>query len=89
MVAKLDLPPDYRPGDTVTRQVEGTMRINNVERPMVFAVEARLQDGILTLHGQSDFTWKDFSIRPPSFSGVLQIGDTIHVEVLLAARAQP
>ncbi|HTE84215.1 MAG TPA: YceI family protein [Dehalococcoidia bacterium] len=84
----LDLPGTYKPGDTVTRQVQGTMKINNVERPMTFAVEGRLQDNTLFLHGQADFTWKDFDIRPPTFSAVLQVADTIHAEILLVAKAQ-
>jgi polyisoprenoid-binding protein YceI len=85
---KLDLPDRYQAGETISRQVQGTMKLNNVERPLVFTVEARLDDRTLFIHGATDFTWKDFNIRPPSFSGVLQIGDTIHAEVLLVATAQ-
>jgi polyisoprenoid-binding protein YceI len=84
----LDLPGTYKAGDTITRQVQGTMTINNVSKPMVFAVDGRLQNNTLFLHGQADFTWKDFGITPPSFTQVLQVGDTIHAEVLLVAPAQ-
>jgi polyisoprenoid-binding protein YceI len=86
--ASLDLPNTYKAGDTVTQQVAGTMTINNVEKPMTFSVEWRLQDNTLFIHGQTDFTWSDFAIPKPTFSGVLQIADTIHAEVLLVAKAQ-
>jgi polyisoprenoid-binding protein YceI len=87
-VTSLDLPSDYKSGDTVTRQVQGTMTINNVEKPMTFSVEGRLQDNTLYLHGQTDFTWADFGIQQPSFGQVLSIADTIHAEVVLAAKQQ-
>jgi polyisoprenoid-binding protein YceI len=87
-VSSLDLPATYKPGDTVTRQVQGTMKINNIEKPMTFSVEGRLQDNTLYLHGQTDFTWSDFGIQQPTFGQVLSIADTIHAEVVLAAKEQ-
>ncbi len=81
-----ELPADYRPGDTVTRNVTGTMKIHEVERPVTFAVEARLQDNTLYVHGTTDLTWEDFNIPPPNIANFVQVQDTIHVEVLLVGR---
>ena len=85
---KLDLPSSYTPGETVTRQVQGTMKLNNVEKPMTFNVEARLDNKTLSVHGSSDFTFDDFNIPPPRFQEVLKIDKNIHAEVLLLAQAQ-
>lgn len=85
-VTSLDLPAEYRPGDTVTRDVTGTMKIREVERPVTFAVEARLQGGVLQVLGRTDFTWADFQIPPPNVAGIVQVEDNVHVEVLLVAR---
>jgi polyisoprenoid-binding protein YceI len=87
-VTSLELPNSYKPGDTVTRQIQGMMKINNVEKPLTFSVEGRLQDNTLYLHGQTDFTWSDFGIQQPTFTQVLTIADTIHAEVVLAAKEQ-
>jgi polyisoprenoid-binding protein YceI len=85
--SQLDLPATYSPGDTVTGQVQGTMKLNNVEKPMTFTVDARLTDKTLSVHGTTDFTWSDFNITPPKFQEVLKIDNDIHAEVLLIAKA--
>ena len=81
-----DLPVEYRPGETVTRNITGTMKIREVERPLTFAVEARLQDNVLYVLGRTDFTWADFQIPPPNIAGRVQVEDNVHVEVLLVGR---
>lgn len=88
-VSQLDLPSSYKPGDTITRQVQGTMKLNNVEKPMTFAVEARLENNTLFVHGVTDFKFEDFNVPMPTFSRVLSIDDKIHAEVLLVAKPQP
>lgn len=85
-VMSLDLPTEYRPGETVTRNVSGTMKIREVEKPMTFAVEARLLGSELQVVGRTDFTWADFQIPPPNIGGFVQVEDNVHVEVLLVAR---
>lgn len=81
-----DLPSQYRPGETVKQNVTGLLKIREVERPWTFAVEARLQDGALYVLGTTDFTWDDFQIPPPTIANLVQVEDTVHVEVLLVAR---
>ena len=81
-----DLPAAYRPGETVSRNVPGTMKIREVERPLTFAVEARMQDNVLYILGRTSFTWADFQIPPPNIANIVQVEDTVNVEVLLVAR---
>jgi polyisoprenoid-binding protein YceI len=88
-VSQLDLPSTYRPGDTITMNVPGMMALNNVQKPLTFAVEARYQDGTLYVHGQTSFKFEDFNIKQPQYQEVLSIDDNIHAEVLLVAKAQP
>lgn len=87
-VTQLDLPSEYRLGETVSRAVTGMMKIREVERPLTFQVEARLQDTTLYIVGRTDFTWADFDIPPPNVAGVVQVEDTVHIEVLIVARRE-
>ncbi len=87
-VTQLDLPSTYKPGDTLTRNVQGTLTLNNVQKPVTFAIDARYQDNTLFVHGQTAFTFEDFAMKQPTFQELLQIDDTIHAEVLLVAKAQ-
>ena len=80
------LPATYQQGQTVTRDVAGTMTINDVEKPMTFAVDARLQGAELDIHGMANFTWDDFQIPPPNLGGFVTVESTVHVEVLLVAQ---
>ncbi|MGH2599879.1 MAG: YceI family protein, partial [Dehalococcoidia bacterium] len=81
-----DLPAEYRSGETVQRSVTGSMKLREVERPMTFEVEARLQDGVLSVVGRTDFTWSDFDIPKVSVAGFVQAEDNVHIEVLLVAK---
>jgi polyisoprenoid-binding protein YceI len=87
-VSQLDLPSSYKPGDTINRNVQGTMTLNGIQKPMTFAIEARLQDNTLFVHGTMDFTWEDFNMQPPATKSLLEVSDTVHTEVLLVAKAQ-
>ncbi len=64
------------------------MKIREVERPMTFNVEARMQDNVLYVVGRTDFTWADFQIPPPNIAGIVQVENNVHIEVLLVARPQ-
>lgn len=87
-VTQLDLPSEYRVGETVHRTVTGMMKIREVERPLTFQVEARFQDNTLYIAGRTDFTWADFDIPPPNVAGIVQVEDNVHIEVLIVARRE-
>lgn len=87
VVTDLDLPAEYREGETVTRTVTGMMTIRGVTRPQTFAVEARLTGGVLTAHATTDFTWADYQIPAPNIGGFVQVEDNVRIEVLLVAQA--
>jgi polyisoprenoid-binding protein YceI len=80
-----DLPAEYREGETVTREVTGTLTIRGVSRPQTFQVEARLTGDTLEILGRTDFTWADFQIDPPN-TPLVTVEDNVHLEVLLVAR---
>jgi len=84
-VESLDLPAEYREGETVTRTVTGTMTLRGVTRPQSFAVEARMQDNVLQVHATTDFTWADYQMPPPNLRGFVQVEDNVHIEALLVA----
>lgn len=80
-----DLPQEYREGQTIAREVTGTMTIRGVERPLPFLVEARLEGDTLHILGRTDFRWADFQIDPPN-TPLVTVEDTVHIEALIVAR---
>jgi hypothetical protein len=64
------------------------MTIGEVTRPLSYNVQARLQDNVLNILGVTDFTWADFQIPPPNIAGIVQVEDTVRLEVLLVARRE-
>ena len=87
-VTSLDLPSEYRAGETVTRTVTGTLKLRETVREVSFAVEARLRDTTLQVLGKTAITWADFNIPPPNVAGMVQVEDTVNIEVLLIARRE-
>jgi polyisoprenoid-binding protein YceI len=82
-----ELPSDYRAGEILNSSVTGTMKLRDVERPLTFGVEARLQGGVLQVLGRADFNMSDFQIVPPDVAGFVKAEDGVHVEVLIVAEA--
>ena len=64
------------------------MKICGVEWPLTIASEARLQDSVLYILGTTSFTWADFQIPPPNVRGIVQVEDTVRLEVLIVARRE-
>jgi len=83
-----DLPSEYVPGTTITRTLSGRATVRGVEREVTFNIEARLEGGTLQVVGRIDFTWADFEITPPNIPGIVQVKDSVHIEVLVIARAE-
>jgi polyisoprenoid-binding protein YceI len=83
-----ELPAQYVPGETVTSTVTGSATIRGVERPLTFAIEARLDGDTLSVLGTTDFTWADFEIDPPNIGGFVQVEDNVHIEVLVVAKKE-
>jgi polyisoprenoid-binding protein YceI len=88
-VAKMsDLPLRYASGQTVARDLSGTLELNGIEKPWTFAVQARLDGNTLFVHGSTDLTWEDFQMSLPKSPSLVHVDDKIHVEVLLTAKAE-
>lgn len=86
VVTDLDLPTEYREGETITRTVTGNMTIRGVTRPQTFTVQARLAGGTLEVHAITEFAWTDYQIPKPNFAGFVEVQDTARIEALLIAR---
>ena len=83
------LPDGFADGDTATAEVEGKLRINGMEVPLTFAVEARDDGDIVYVVGRSSFTWDDIGEPVPTARSVVSVGDEVRVEVLLALTPTP
>ena len=78
------LPDGFTDGDEVTADVEGTLRINGLDVPLTFEVEARDDGDLVYVVGRSSFTWDDIQEPVPTARIVVSVGDTVRVNVLLA-----
>ena len=83
------LPDGFADGDTATADVTGTLRINGMDVPLTFAVEARDDGDVVYVVGRSSFTWDDIGEPVPTARSVVSVGDEVRVEVLLALTPTP
>ena len=81
------LPERYELGQVVKQQVNGTIAINGVEKPITLEVEARMDGAVLNVLGRTSFVWADFNITPPNTPSV-KVQDRVAVEVLLVGQKQ-
>lgn len=83
------LPDGFTDGDAVTASVEGTLRINGLDVPLTFEVEARDDGDLVYVVGRSSFTWDDIQEPVPTARSVVSVDDTVRVEVLLSLTPTP
>ncbi len=83
------LPDGFADGETATADVTGTLRINGMDVPLTFAVEARDDGDVVYVVGRSSFTWDDIGEPVPTARSVVSVGDEVRVEVLLALTPTP
>lgn len=83
------LPDGFADGETATADVTGTLRINGMDVPLTFAVEARDDGDRVHVLGRSSFTWDDIGEPVPTARSVVSVGDEVRVEVLLALTPTP
>ncbi len=85
------LPDGFTNGDPVSTEATGTLRINDMDVPLVFTIEARDDgdiDGIVYVVGRSTFTWDQIGEPVPTARSVVSVEDEVRVNVLLALRPQ-
>ena len=83
------LPDGFADGETATADVTGTLRINGMDVPLTFEVEARDDGDVVYVVGRSSFTWDDIGEPVPTARSVVSVGDEVRVEVLLALTPTP
>ena len=82
------LPDGFTNGDPVTTESTGTLRINDMDVPLTFTIEARDDGDVVHVLGRSTFTWDQIGEPVPSARVVVSVEDEVRVEVLLALRPQ-
>lgn len=83
------LPDGFANGDEATASVEGTLRINGLDVPLLFEIRARDDGSLVYVWGGSSFTWDDIQEPVPTARSVVSVDDTVRVEVLLALTPAP
>ena len=84
--------PDGTPlGEAVTGgRVRGTLELKDKEFPITFEMNEARDDGdAVYLLGNTNFTWHELDLQPPSSTGILQINNDVAVQILLLARPKP
>ncbi len=80
-----DLPNPLPVGEVINKEVPGELSIREVTKPIMFEIEARLDEEQLFVLGRTTFTWEELEIPPPNIPGRIQVQDEVKVQVLLAA----
>ncbi|MYA51497.1 MAG: hypothetical protein F4Y25_12350 [Chloroflexi bacterium] len=80
------LPDGFTNGDPVTTEANGTLRINDMDVPLTFTIEARDDGDIVYVVGRSTFTWDQIGEPVPTARVVVSVEDEVRVNVRLALR---
>ena len=83
------LPSGFTGGEEVQTEITGTLNINNIDVPLVFAVQARDDGDVVYVLGRSSFTWDQIGEPVPSAPVIVSLEDEVRVEVLLALTPMP
>jgi polyisoprenoid-binding protein YceI len=70
-------------GATYAVTATGDLTIHGVTRPVDFALEARLVNGVIVIVGQTPFNFSDFGMSPPRAPVVLSVDDHGIIELQL------
>jgi len=81
----VDLPADAALGQDVAFQVQGDMTIRAATNPMTWAMNARIDGGVLTGAATTFFTMRDYGFEPPDVAGILRVTDGVTVTVNFVA----
>ena len=73
-------------GDQITRTVDGELNIRDLDVPLSFEVDIRIDGDVLQVLGRTTFTWSDLGLTPPRAGPVVSVEDEVRVEVLLQAQ---
>lgn len=81
------LPAAAAPGDAITFQVTGDLKIIETTRPVTFEVSATLSEDGQTVNGSASAVvrYADFNLRIPSVQGVANISDEVVLEIDFSA----
>ena len=83
------LPAGFTDGEEVEAEVTGTLSINDMDVPLVFAVEARDDGDIVYVVGRTSFTWDEIGEPVPSAPVIVSLEDEVRAEILLALTPMP
>ncbi len=81
------MPEGFLTGLAAPGAVTGTLSIGGREVRLNLTGEARYDGEKIYLLGRASFTWDELALRPPNISGIVQVEDTVAVEVLVVATA--
>lgn len=81
------LPATAAPGDMVTFQVTGDLKIIETTRPVTFEVSATLSEDGQTVNGSASAVvrYADFNLRIPDVPGVANVSDDVILEIDFSA----
>jgi polyisoprenoid-binding protein YceI len=74
------LPAD---GEEITIDATGDLTLHGVTKEVTFPLQAKLQDGVITVVGSLEIPFADYSINRPSAASVLSVEDKGVIEVQL------
>jgi polyisoprenoid-binding protein YceI len=74
-----------RDGTATELKLEGTLKLNGVEKPLVFTTKVKVEGNTLTLTATTAFRMTDFGLQPPDILNTLKVEDPVQVYVKVAA----
>ena len=83
------VPEGFVGGQTVAGTLTGTLSLGAKKTPLTLTGEARYEGGKIYFLAKSSFAWADLGLLAPNIRGIVQVEDTVNVQVLIAAVPVP
>jgi polyisoprenoid-binding protein YceI len=81
-------PDSYADGQPVTFQLAGDLTVREITQPVVFDVEATLQEDTISGEATTLIKMSDFGVTPPEFANVFTVADDTVIRIMLNAVEQ-
>ena len=84
---KIDgLPTSYAPGQEITLQMTGDMKIRETTKPVTFQVTGKIENNTMTGKATSQIKMSDFGFEPPNILNILKAEDDVKLTLDFVAK---
>jgi len=73
------LPASYTPGQQITLQITGDLKVREVTRPTTFEVSGKIENNTMSGVATTQVKMSDFGFSPPDIGGIVKAEDDVKI----------